>query len=71
MNLHTIHIKAIKADDEGRFVDEIVPVVIKNKGDIIFSKDEYINRTTNLDKIKSLRPAFKADGSNSCILIWN
>jgi acetyl-CoA C-acetyltransferase len=57
-------VKAIKADDEGRFVDEIVPVVIKNKkGDIIFSKDEYINRTTNLDKIKSLRPAFKADGS--------
>ncbi len=56
--------KAMAAQDQGNFVEEIVPIVIKNKkGDIIFDKDEYINRTTSPEKIASLRPAFKPDGS--------
>ncbi len=56
--------KAINADDKGLFKDEIIPVVIKTrKGDIVFEKDEYINRTTTREKIGSLRPAFKKDGS--------
>ncbi|VEU82717.1 acetyl-CoA C-acetyltransferase [Acholeplasma hippikon] len=57
-------IKSMKAQDEGLFNDEIVPVVIKNKkGDIVFDKDEYINRNTSLEKISTLRPAFKGDGT--------
>lgn len=57
-------VKAMKAQDDNLFVDEIVPVTIKNKkGDIVFDKDEYINRTTSLEKMSTLRPAFKADGT--------
>ena len=56
--------KAAKADDQGKFKNEIVPIVIKTrKGDIIFDKDEFINRNTSYEKLSNLRPAFKKDGS--------
>ncbi len=56
--------KAIKAQDSGRFKDEIVPVVIQSrKGDIVFEQDEYINRSTSLEKLSQLKPAFKKDGT--------
>ncbi|NQY94477.1 MAG: acetyl-CoA C-acyltransferase, partial [Campylobacteraceae bacterium] len=56
--------KAIIADDAGKFVDEITPIVIKSrKGETIFEKDEYINRRTSLEKLSKLRPAFKKEGS--------
>ena len=56
--------KAIIADDAGKFIDEITPIVIKSrKGETIFEKDEYINRRTTLEKLSSLRPAFKKEGS--------
>jgi acetyl-CoA C-acetyltransferase len=58
--------KAIRADNAGVFEDEITPLVIKNrKGDITFLKDEYINRKTSLEKLSTLRPAFKKGGSVS------
>jgi len=56
--------KAIVADDAGKFENEITPIVIKSrKGDSIFEKDEYINRRTTLEKLSTLRPAFKKDGT--------
>lgn len=56
--------KAIFADDEGKFEDEITPITIKNKkGEIVFKKDEYINRNTSLEKLSKLRAAFKIDGT--------
>lgn len=56
-------VKAAKAQDDGLFKDEILPVVIKTrKEEIVFNQDEYINRTTTREKIGSLRPAFKKDG---------
>lgn len=56
--------KAMKAQDLGKFKDEIAPVIIKTrKGDIVFDQDEFINRNTNLEKLSQLRPAFKKDGS--------
>ena len=56
--------KAIAAQDQGKFKQEIVPVVIPNrKGDIIFDADEFINRGTSYEKLAQLRPAFKKDGS--------
>lgn len=56
--------KAISAIDNGKFKEEIVKVVIPNKkGDIIFEQDEFPNRTTSLEKLSSLKPAFKKDGS--------
>lgn len=56
--------KAIAAVDAGRFEDEIVPIEIKTRKEtIIFDRDEYPNRRTTLDKLGTLRPAFKKDGS--------
>ena len=57
-------VKAIKAVDNGKFKDEIVPIVIKGrKGDVIFDTDEYPNRTTSPEILAKLRPAFVKDGS--------
>ncbi|TNF09373.1 MAG: acetyl-CoA C-acetyltransferase [Bacillota bacterium] len=57
-------IKAIAAQDAGKFKDEIVPITIPGrKGDTIFDQDEFINRSTSLEKLSQLRPAFKKDGS--------
>ncbi|MDY0294765.1 MAG: acetyl-CoA C-acetyltransferase [Acholeplasmataceae bacterium] len=56
--------KAMAAQDSGKFKDEIAKVVVPNrKGDIVFENDEFINRTTSLEKLSTLRPAFKKDGS--------
>lgn len=56
--------KAISSIDSGRFKDEIVPIEIKTrKGTIVFDTDEYPNRNTDLDKLATLRPAFKKDGT--------
>ncbi|AUC90952.1 acetyl-CoA C-acetyltransferase [Streptococcus suis] len=55
--------KAAKAIAEGRFVDEIVPIRLKNrKGETIFATDEY-PRLTPIEKLSTLRPSFKKDGT--------
>jgi len=54
---------AEKAIKSGRFKDEIVPVVIKNKkGDIIFDTDEHPKFGSTMEKVSRLKPAFKKDG---------
>ena len=56
--------KAIKSVDAGVFDGEIIPIEIKTKKEtIVFGRDEYPNRSTSLDKMAKLRPAFKPDGS--------
>jgi len=56
--------KAIKAVDAGVFKEEIVPIKIKDrKSEIIVDTDEYPNRVTSYEKLSTLRPAFKPDGS--------
>lgn len=56
--------KAIAAVDSGKFDAEITPVEIKTRKEtIVFAKDEYPNRSTNLEKLGTLRPAFKKDGT--------
>lgn len=56
--------KAIIAQDSGKFTDEIVPVVIETRAGVEeVAEDEYINRTTTLEKMSGLRPAFKKDGT--------
>ncbi|HEL2510079.1 acetyl-CoA C-acetyltransferase [Streptococcus suis] len=55
--------KAAKAIAEGRFVDEIVPIRLKNrKGETIFATDEY-PRLTPIEKLATLRSSFKKDGT--------
>ena len=57
--------RAAKAMEEGKFVDEIVPVEIpQRKGNpIIFDTDEYPKKGSTEEKLSGLRPAFKKDGS--------
>ncbi len=56
---------AVKAIDEGRYRDEIVPVTVpQKKGEpIIFDTDEHPRRDTSLEKMAKLRPAFKKGGT--------
>ncbi len=57
------HQKAQRAQSEGRFDKEIVPVVMKGrKGDTVFDKDEGIRPDTTLDALARLSPSFKKDG---------
>lgn len=54
--------RAADAIAEGKFKDEIVPVIIKGKkGDIIFETDEY-PRITTLEAVSKMKPAFKKEG---------
>lgn len=56
--------KAIAAIDNGVFKDEIVPITIKTrKAEVVVDTDEYPNRNTSLEKLSTLRPAFKKDGT--------
>lgn len=56
--------KAIKAIDNGTFKEEIVPIGVKSgKDNIMFEQDEHPNRTTNLEKLAKLRPAFVKEGT--------
>jgi acetyl-CoA C-acetyltransferase len=54
-----------RAIKEGRFKDEIVPVLIpQKKGDpVAFQVDEHPRPTTTLEALAKLRPAFKKDGT--------
>ncbi len=55
--------KAAKAQAEGKFVGEIVPVQIRIKRDVInFVEDEGIRADTTAEGLAKLRPAFKPDG---------
>lgn len=56
--------RAVKAIADGKFKDEIVPVVISSKkGDIVVDTDEYPKANASLEGLAKLRPAFKKDGS--------
>jgi acetyl-CoA C-acetyltransferase len=58
------HQRAIKAIDEGRFKDEIVPIEIKQKNRIeIIDTDEHPRRDTTLAGLGKLKPAFKGGGT--------
>ena len=55
--------KCEKAQAEGRFNDEIVPVEVKQKkATVVFDKDEGPRPGTTKESIARLRPAFKPDG---------
>ena len=56
--------KALKAQKENKFDDEIVPYEIElKKGNTTFNKDEHPRETTSLDTLSRLRGAFKKDGT--------
>lgn len=56
-------LKAAKAQAEGKFVDEIVPVQVRIKRDVVeFKEDEGIRPDSTMEGLSKLRPAFKPDG---------
>lgn len=56
--------KAAAAQAAGKFKDEIIPVIIKDKkGDKTVDSDEFIRPDTTAESLAKLRPAFKGDGS--------
>ncbi|EGL83258.1 acetyl-CoA acetyltransferase [Caldalkalibacillus thermarum TA2.A1] len=63
--------KAVKAINEGKFKEEIVPVEVKQKKQtFLFDTDEFPRPNTTLEVLNQLRPAFKEGGTvtagNSC-----
>lgn len=58
-------LRAEKAQKEGRFASEIVPVVIsQRKGEqIVVDTDEYPKHGMTIEKLTKLLPAFKKDGT--------
>jgi acetyl-CoA C-acetyltransferase len=62
--------RAVAAEDNGFFAREIVPVSLNGNG--TFTTDDGPRRDTSLEKLASLQPVFREDGSvtagNSCPL---
>jgi acetyl-CoA C-acetyltransferase len=60
------HELAIKATDEGRLPEEIVPVTVAGrKGETIVSVDEGPRRDTSLEALSKLPPIFVKDGTHT------
>jgi len=67
------HQKAAKAQANGWFDNEIVPVTVpakRKQPEVVFDKDETIRGDTTLEKMARLKPVFKKDGTvtaaNAC-----
>ena len=59
------HQRAEKAWAEGRFKDQIVPIMLKSKkGDVAFEKDEHFRAGAKLEDFQKMKPVFiKEDGT--------
>lgn len=57
--------KAAKAQREGKFKDEIIPLEVRvsKKETKIFDQDEFVRADSTIEKLAKLRPAFKKDGT--------
>ena len=57
------HRRAAAAIAEGRFADQIVPIVKKTrKGEVTVDTDEHVKPGTTVEVLAKMRPAFKKDG---------
>jgi acetyl-CoA acyltransferase 2 len=55
--------EAKRAQDNGYFAQEIVPVEVKTrKGSVLFEQDDHLRPETTLEGLAKLRPAFAKDG---------
>lgn len=60
----TSHQRAARAQAEGRFASQIIPVEVKTrKGVTLFDTDEHVRADANVADMASLRPAFDKAGS--------
>jgi acetyl-CoA acyltransferase len=57
------HHRAVRAIDEGRFANEVVPVDLTNPHvGVVFEVDETPRRDTSMEALAALKPAFLPDG---------
>src|SRR4051795_5025613 len=63
----TSHQRAVAAIEEGRFANQIVPVMVPQpKGDPIeVTRDEHPRADTSIEALARLRPAFRKDGKGT------
>jgi acetyl-CoA C-acetyltransferase len=58
------HQRAHAATEAGKFADEVVPVEIKAKREIVqFTTDEHIRAAVSAEALANLKPVFKKDGT--------
>ena len=58
--------RAVAAIEEGRFADQIVPVVVPARGrspEVVVDRDEHPRADSSIESLGRLRPAFRDDGS--------
>lgn len=55
--------RAETATQNGLLREEITPITISGKTPIVFEKDEFIKGKSSVDKLSSLKPVFKKDGT--------
>jgi len=57
------HRRAVRASDEGRFANEVVPIDLTNPHvGVVFDVDETPRRDTSIEALAALRPAFVPEG---------
>jgi len=58
------HTRVVKAQQGGKFRDEVVPVEVDRDGEkVLFDRDEGVRPDTSLEKLARLKPVFIADGT--------
>ena len=58
------HRRAAAAIEEGRFKEQIVPIVKKTrKGEVTIDTDEHVRPGTTAEKLGAMKPVFKKDGT--------
>jgi acetyl-CoA C-acetyltransferase len=58
------HRRAVKAQEQGLFDEEIVPVELKSKkGTEEFTRDEHVRTDATIEGMAKLKPVFKPDGT--------
>lgn len=60
----TSHARAARAQAEGRFKEQILPIEIKTrKGVVVFDTDEHVKGDTSMEVLGAMKPAFKKEGT--------
>jgi acetyl-CoA C-acetyltransferase len=66
------HRRAAAATEEGRFADELVPVVVKGrKGETVVDRDEHIRPDTSVEVLAKLRPILGKDDPEATVTAGN
>jgi acetyl-CoA C-acetyltransferase len=66
------HQRAVAAHEQGRFADELVPVVVRTrKGEVVVDRDEHPRADVTLDGLAALRPVRLAIDPESTVTAGN